>query len=759
MEDRSPLNSTPQHAETAPRRRRLSKREEIRVALRELTRVSWRPLWLSTRNFSRAWLALALGAAVALGNARTPNARAVAAVTAVVVNGQLTVTGTAGDDTITIASENDFVTINGLNPENGAFESALLSSIVIYGDEGNDTIDVSAITAPAFNVINGLSLEVYAQGGDDTVITSAGAAAATFSGAQGSDTLRVTVDGELLFTSSSQFTGNSVPNVVNGFEQAELIGGAGADTIDAREAGFAASISGGEGDDMLSASAYGGTLDGGDGDDTVNGGAGLDVVLASPGSDKVTSTSGGDTLVLSADDDMALADTALSWAGNTTLINGSFAEVRLTGGGSANSIDASGYSGATSLEGGDGADTITGGAGDDTISPDAGADTVYASGGSDAILDNAGDTLRATGDSSMSLSDQGLAWAGGSTLFNGSFAEAFLTGGASANLIDASGYSGPVTIRGEGGDDTLSGGMGDDTLSGGMGDDTLGGGPGKDRYLASAGSDRADGAVVADGDTLELTADSDMLLTSGALSWSGNTTVINGAFAEVFLTGGAGANVIDASGYTLPVVVKGGGGGDTIKGGSAGDTLDGEGGNDTITGGGGNDTIRGGDGDDTIDGKGEQPSNPNATVAAAATDDDTLDGGPGTDTLRQTADADQALSDTQATGSGTDSISRFEAAELTGGAGGNTIDASGFSGPVTLRGLGGNDTLTGGAADDTLDGGDGDDTLNGGPGDDTLIGGAGDDVLNGGPGANTLDGGTGNNTLTDYVVRLPVVMR
>src|SRR6185436_4438058 len=52
--------------------------------------------------------------------------------------------------------------------------------------------------------------------------------------------------------------------------------------------------------------------------------------------------------------------------------------------------------------------------------------------------------------------------------------QARLTGGDSANTLDASAFTkGSVTLIGGDGDDTLKGGSGDDILSGGLGLDTI----------------------------------------------------------------------------------------------------------------------------------------------------------------------------------------------------------------------------------------------------------------------------------------------
>lgn len=77
----------------------------------------------------------------------------------------------------------------------------------------------------------------------------------------------------------------------------------------------------------------------------------------------------------------------------------------------------------------------------------------------------------------------------------------------------------------------------------------------------------------------------------------------------------------------------------------------------------------------------------------------------------------------------------------------DTLDASGFSVPVTMMGRGGDDRLTGGRADDLLDGGQGDDKLEGGRGNDLLDGGPGRDHLDGGRGHDILLGGDGDDDL------------
>jgi Ca2+-binding RTX toxin-like protein len=118
-----------------------------------------------------------------------------------------------------------------------------------------------------------------------------------------------------------------------------------------------------------------------------------------------------------------------------------------------------------------------------------------------------------------------------------------------------------------------------------------------------------------------------------------------------------------------------------------------------------------------------------------------LNGAGGNDTVITTDNAaTTTLTNAQLrAGTKTYNLAQIESARLTGGAANNFLDASAFTGIVTLSGLGGDDVLLGGNAADVLDGGDGNDWLGGGSGNDTLRGGSGSDVLVGGLGNDTLN--------------------
>lgn len=152
----------------------------------------------------------------------------------------------------------------------------------------------------------------------------------------------------------------------------------------------------------------------------------------------------------------------------------------------------------------------------------------------------------------------------------------------------------------------------------------------------------------------------------------------------------------------------------------------------SLNGGAGNDTIFGSENDELISG---------------GLGNDSLNAGLGTDRLVETANKSFKLTDVKLTGVGTDKLANFEEAELTGGTSNNKLDASAFTGDVTLSGGAGKDTLLGGSGDDALLGGDGNDSLVGGLGFDTLIGGLGNDTLKGGDDDDTLIGGGGVDSL------------
>ncbi len=153
-----------------------------------------------------------------------------------------------------------------------------------------------------------------------------------------------------------------------------------------------------------------------------------------------------------------------------------------------------------------------------------------------------------------------------------------------------------VVLDGGAGNDTIFGSELDDAITGGTGNDSLNGGDGIDRLVESANVS--------------------FKLTNAKLTGVGTDKLAN--FEEAELTGGAGANKLDASAFTGKVTLSGGAGNDTLLGGSGDDSLVGGDGKDTLIGGLGNDTLKGGLGNDLLIGGGGV---------------DSLDGEGGTDTI------------------------------------------------------------------------------------------------------------------------------
>ena len=124
-------------------------------------------------------------------------------------------------------------------------------------------------------------------------------------------------------------------------------------------------------------------------------------------------------------------------------------------------------------------------------------------------------------------------------------------------------------------------------------------------------------------------------------------------------------------------------------------------------------------------------------------------GGADVDRLTAIGDTNWDLNDTRLVSAGGGRIQHddIEKASLTGGAGRNHLNASLFSGDVTLDGAANNDLLRGGSGNDVLNGGSGNDRIYGGLGDDILQGQDGHDQLWGEAGEDTLRGGNGDDRL------------
>lgn len=345
----------------------------------------------------------------------------------------------------------------------------------------------------------------------------------------------------------------------------------------------------------------------------------------------------------------------------------------------------------------------------------------------------------------------------------------------------------PSTIYGDAGNDTISGGLGPDIIYPGDGNDNVAGNAGNDVIYGSLGNDSLAGG--ADFDRfIELPGSVTLTQTTSKVGTSSDSL---STIEQVELTGTPGADTYQLTSVNLAVLLDAGGGNDTLAYTGDGNVVV----SDTqltrtqgtatyrvplatienlrLMGGNGNESfditqfsksliLSGGVGTDTIVATNDvdyqlsdtallrtglpvvaHSTFENAQLTGGASDNNfslsgwtktaTLNGGGGKDKLVVADNVSTTLTNTSLnrTGRGTIALTSIEAAELTDGAGSNTINAASFSGELKVDGGAGNDTITGAAGPTLILGGLGNDTLKAGTGRTVLIGGDGLDKLTG----------------------------
>jgi Ca2+-binding RTX toxin-like protein len=696
-----------------------------------------------------------------------------------------------------------------------------------------DNLEVANLTGGSGN--NSFTLTGWTEGG-------------TISGGGGLDTVIVAADADFTLTNVSLAATTGLSVTLVSIENAVLTGGASGNMMNASAFAGSVTLNGNEGADVLTGGAGNDVLNGGLGNDMLTGGRGNDILIGGTGSDTLSETLAGaswdvdfviqnNLLVTIQKDPLPLpTDETIT---ETDFLSG-IETANLTGSPQNDTFDATGWTvGSITVNGAGGDDivrvqvpvpalpppaggtvtvtdagiTFTGSAG--TITFNSIESAIVIGTGRDEILDASGFTgntwLQGMGGNDVLRSGRGsviqiLEGGDGDDRFEFSqnllLENTWLLGGEGTDTLDFSAFTsgvavdlsnigadqvvlvGELTLQLFGEDvEIVIGGSGADTLTGNSLDNTFTGGGGIDNINGGTGVD-----------TIVETADANFTLTNTNLTIGGVTDTL-ASIERATLTGGAGANTIDAQAFTGRTTLSGVGGNDILIGGSNSDTLIGGAGNDTLRGNAGSDTYQfdadellGDDivdevlalanGSDTLDfsltttvgitinlqqttQQVVHVTNLRLTLADAtgienvtggdqgdsitgnATDNifigglghDTFVGNGGTlDTVFETRDADFLAIDTSLTI--TDAIGGIETDTLTG------IQR------VVLIGGGSNNVMDAtaftGAA--WLRGMEGNDALYGGSGDDLLLGDEGEDTLRGNGGDDELTGGLDNDT-------------
>jgi Ca2+-binding RTX toxin-like protein len=551
----------------------------------------------------------------------------------------LTITGveilhTNGGNVTGLASQFDAfdtIRVNGSQPNTNVF----LTLFAIGGATTLNLTDELAIPGGSrgVNLTGSADAETITTGaGNDTIsgndgadVISSGAGDDTLNGGNGDDTLN---GGD----------GNDVLN--GGADNDTYNGGAGADEINDTQ-GTSITVNGGDGDDRinLSSTAFAGTIDGGNGTDT----------LTAFNLTNLTSITGVEVLHTS---------------GTTVTARASqfeaFDIIRQNGNNPTNDITlqiaASGFATVLDLfdessNGGGPRDmTITGSSDDETIGSGAGDDTLNGAAGTNTVsYSSVAAGVRV--DLAITIAQNTLG-AGIDTL---------------TNFVNLTGSAFGDTLFGTTGVNVITGGAGNDTIDGRAGIDTLIGGQGDDTYILAD----ADTVVELVGEGTDTVQTSLTVYTLGAnlenlvLTAAGNA---NG-------TGNTLANTI--TGNNAINVLNGGGG-------NVSDTLIGLGGNDTLNGGFGADIMIGGLGNDTY-------------IVDSVGDVVTELAGEGSDTIRTTLST-YAL----AIGNNVERLTYIGTGSFTGTGNELANVLTGGANADSLEGGGARDILDGGAGADTF---------------------------------------------------------
>ncbi len=348
----------------------------------------------------------------------TPTAIAPVGALANLINGQIVVTGTSGNDAITIADDGvNYVITSGPAAIQTFKKTDVPSGIVVNAGDGNDTINLAAGIRDA---------QINGEGGNDLI--------SVFDPTNGSSVIPPPVD------------------IGFGIPQPFLAGGAGNDTYSFSSAFSVVLIDEqpNEGNDTIDFSNYPNALvfnvtgKISDGPNYISESAGVENLLGGLANDRFIFPRGK---VLGGRIDGGQGVNLLDYSPYTTRVSVNLSNGTGTGVSSLAHID-----------------NVTGGSNNDVITGDARNNTLTGSGGNDKINGGAGND-------SIQGSD-------GNDTVDGQTGNDLIHGGIGTD--DLNGSAGNDSIFGDDGNDRLSGGDGNDTLTGGKGIDFMSGDNGDD---------------------------------------------------------------------------------------------------------------------------------------------------------------------------------------------------------------------------------------------------------------------------------------
>ena len=352
--------------------------------------------------------------------------------------------GGGGSDTLTGGAGNDTLT--------GGADADVLS-----GGAGDDTLQMSLDSVWTSGFVNkNAGSPGHVGTGQTVTLTGKNRSFDVFDGGTGFDTLIGTAgdDAIALDDSLSLFPGMVAPRLT-GLESIQA--GDGNDTVDLTSSAYVygdVTLDGGNGDDVLWASAgndvllggagndnlYGGVgvdqLIGNDGNDTLDGGEGMDQLTGGAGNDTYVVENSGDAVIENANEGTDTVKSSISYMLATNLEN-----VTLTGTGA---INGTGNGLNNTLTGNSGVNVLAGGQGND----------IYVVGDGDTVMENVND--------GMDTVQTPVSWTLGDNLEN-----LTLTGSAAVN---ATGNDLNNVLTGNSAANVLTGGAGDDTYVVGVGD-------------------------------------------------------------------------------------------------------------------------------------------------------------------------------------------------------------------------------------------------------------------------------------------------